>query len=64
MAKRPNNNFKTRELKFKTLIVCEGLTEKNYFNAMKEDLRLPKTIGVDVFQSNKVDCKGVVEEAL
>ena len=64
MAKRPNNNFKTRELKSKTLILCEGLTEKNYFNAMKEDLRLPKTIGVDVFQSNKVDCKGVVEEAL
>ena len=64
MAKRPNNNFKTRELKSKTLILCEGLTEKNYFNALKEDLRLPKTIGVDVFQSNKVDCKGVVEEAL
>lgn len=64
MAKRPNNNFKTRELKSKTLILCKGLTEKNYFNAMKEDLRLPKTIGVDVFQSNKVDCKGVVEEAL
>ncbi|MDQ5930472.1 MAG: hypothetical protein QG594_2260 [Bacteroidota bacterium] len=64
MAKRPNNNFKTRELKSKTLILCEGLTEKNYFNAMKEDLRLPKTIGVEVFQSNKVDCKGVVEEAI
>jgi hypothetical protein len=64
MAKRPKNNFKERQFKSKALILCEGLTEKNYFNAMKEDLRLPKTIGVDVFQSNKVDCKGVVEEAI
>ncbi len=64
MAKRPRNAFKTRELKAKVLILCEGLTEKNYFNAMKEDFRLPKTIGVDVFQSNKVDCKGVVEESI
>jgi transketolase len=64
MAKRPKNKFKLRELKSKVLILCEGLTEKNYFNAMKEDFRLPKTIGVEVFQSNKVDCKGVVEEAI
>lgn len=64
MAKRPSNAFKIRELKAKILILCEGLTEKNYFNAMKEDFRLPKTIGVDVFQSNKVDCKGVVEESI
>jgi hypothetical protein len=64
MAKRPNNNFQTRAFKPKVLILCEGLTEKNYFNAMKEDFRLPKTIGVDVFQSNKVDCKGVVEESI
>ena len=64
MAKRPSNAFKIRELKAKVLILCEGLTEKNYFNAMKEDFRLPKTIGVDVFQSNKVDCKGVVEESI
>lgn len=64
MAKRPSNTFKTRELKSKVLILCEGLTEKNYFNAMKEDLGLPKTIAVNVFQSNKVDCKGVVEEAI
>lgn len=64
MAKRPNNTFKTRSFKPKVLILCEGLTEKNYFNAMKEDFRLPKTIGVEVFQSNKVDCKGVVEEAI
>ncbi|MGQ7946679.1 RloB family protein [Flavobacterium sp. WC2509] len=64
MAKRPNNTFKARAFKTKVLILCEGLTEKNYFNAMKEDFRLPKTIGVDVFQSNKVDCKGVVEEAI
>jgi hypothetical protein len=64
MAKRPDNTFKTRSFKSKVLILCEGLTEKNYFNAMKEDFRLPKTIGVEVFQSNKVDCKGVVEEAI
>lgn len=64
MAKRPKNNFKTRELKSKVLILCEGLTEKNYFNAMKEDFRLPKTVSVNIFQSNKVDCKGVVEEAV
>ena len=64
MAKRPNNTFKTRTFKSKVLILCEGLTEKNYFNAMKEDFRLPKTIGVEVFQSNKVDCKGVVEDAI
>lgn len=64
MAKRPNNTFKTRTFKSKILILCEGLTEKNYFTAMKEDFRLSKTIGVDVFQSNKVDCKGVVEEAI
>lgn len=64
MAKRPSNAFKIRELKAKILILCEGLTEKNYFNAMKEDFRLLKTIGVDVFQSNKVDCKGVVEESI
>lgn len=64
MAKRPNNTFKSRVFKSKVLILCEGLTEKNYFNAMKEDFRLPKTIGVEVFQSNKVDCKGVVEEAI
>lgn len=62
--KRSNNKFKTRVFKTKVLILCEGLTEKNYFTAMKEDLRLPKTVGVEVFQSNKVDCKGVVEEAL
>ncbi len=64
MAKRPNNTFKVRSFKSKILILCEGLTEKNYFNAMKEDLGLPKTIGVSVFQSAKVDCKGVVEEAI
>lgn len=64
MAKRPKNNFKTREFKSKILILCEGKTEENYFNAMKEDLGLPKTISVNVFQSNKVDCKGVVEEAI
>lgn len=64
MARRPSNKFKQREFRDKILILCEGLTEKNYFTAMKEDLRLPKTIGVDVFQSNKVDCKGVVEEAI
>lgn len=64
MAKRPDNNFKSRVFKSKVLILCEGLTEKNYFNAMKEDFRLPKTIGVEVLQSNKVDCKGVVEEAI
>jgi hypothetical protein len=64
MAKRPSNTFKTRGFRSKVLILCEGLTEKNYFNAMKEDFRLPKTIGVDVFQSNKVDCKGVVEESI
>lgn len=64
MAKRPNNTFKTRAFKSKVLILCEGLTEKNYFNAMKEDFRLPKTISVDILQSNKVDCRGVVEEAI
>jgi hypothetical protein len=64
MAKRPNNTFKSRVFKSKVLILCEGLTEKNYFNAMKEDLGLPKTIAVNIFQSNKVDCKGVVEEAI
>lgn len=64
MTKRPGNAFKTRELRSRVLILCEGLTEQNYFNAMKEDLGLPKTIAVNVFQSNKVDCKGVVEEAI
>lgn len=64
MAKRPSNTFKARSFKSKTLILCEGKTEKNYFNAMKEDFCLPKTIGVEVLQSNKVDCKGVVEEAI
>jgi hypothetical protein len=64
MARRPINNFKARSFKEKVLILCEGLTEKNYFNALKEDLGLPKTIAVNVFQSNKVDCKGIVEEAI
>ncbi|MDP5200938.1 RloB family protein [Flavobacterium sp. DG2-3] len=64
MAKRPKNNFKIRNFNSKVLILCEGLTEKNYFNAFKEDLGLPKTIAVNIFQSNKVDCKGVVEEAI
>lgn len=64
MAKRPNNTFKIRTFQSKVLILCEGLTEKNYFNAMKEDFRLPKTVSVNIFQSNKVDCKGVVEEAI
>jgi len=64
MAKRPKNNFKIRNFNSKVLILCEGLTEKNYFNALKEDLGLPKTIAVNVFQSNKVDCKGVVDEAV
>ena len=55
MAKRPNNTFKTRTFQSKVLILCEGLTERNYFNAMKEDFRLPKTIAVSVFQSAKLD---------
>jgi hypothetical protein len=59
MAKRPKNNFKERQFKSKVLILCEGLTEKNYFNAMKEDLGLPKTIAVDV-----IDCKGDVTDVL
>jgi hypothetical protein len=53
MAKRPYNTFKSRVFKAKVLILCEGLTEKNYFNAMKEDFRLPKTVAVNI-----VDCKG------
>ena len=64
MVKRSVSSFKLRTFKSKVLILCEGLTEKNYFNALKEDLGLPKTIAVNVFQSNKVDCKGVVEEAI
>ncbi|MDR7212328.1 RloB family protein [Flavobacterium piscis] len=64
MTKRSKNNFKIRNFNSRVLILCEGLTEKNYFNALKEDLGLPKTIAVNVFQSNKVDCKGVVEEAI
>lgn len=59
MAKRPKNNFKERQLKSKVLILCEGLTEKNYFNALKEDLGLPKTISVNV-----IDCKGDVTDIL
>jgi hypothetical protein len=59
MAKRPNNTFKSRVFKSKVLILCEGLTEKNYFNAMKEDFRLPKTVAVNI-----VDCKGDVEDVL
>lgn len=59
MAKRPNNAFKTREFKSKVLILCEGLTEKNYFNAMKEDLGLPKTIAVNI-----INCKGDVTDVL
>jgi hypothetical protein len=59
MAKRPKNNFKERQLKSKVLILCEGLTEKNYFNAMKEDLGLPKTIAVNI-----IDCKGDVTDVL
>lgn len=59
MAKRPKNSFKTRSFNSKVLILCEGLTEKNYFNAMKEDLGLPKTIAVNV-----IDCKGDVTDIL
>jgi hypothetical protein len=59
MTKRPNNTFKTRSFKSKVLILCEGLTEKNYFSAMKEDFRLPKTIAVNV-----IDCKGDVTDIL
>jgi hypothetical protein len=59
MAKRPNNAFKARAFKSKVLILCEGLTEKNYFNAMKEDLGLPKTIAVNI-----IDCKGDVTDVL
>ena len=59
MAKRPVNNFKSRTFKEKVLILCEGLTEKNYFNAMKEDLGLPKTIAVEI-----TDCKGDVTDVL
>ncbi|WP_417942223.1 RloB family protein [Flavobacterium sp. RS13.1] len=59
MAKRPKNNFKERQFKSKVLILCEGLTEKNYFNAMKEDLGLTKTIAVNV-----IDCKGDVTDVL
>lgn len=59
MAKRPNNAFKTRAFKSKVLILCEGLTEKNYFNAMKEDLGLPKTIAVNI-----INCKGDVTDVL
>lgn len=60
MAKRrPINNFKVRSFKEKIVILCEGLTEKNYFNAMKEDLGLPKTIAVNV-----IDCKGDVTDIL
>ncbi|PJJ09190.1 RloB-like protein [Flavobacterium sp. 1] len=59
MAKRPANNFKSRTFKSKVLILCEGLTEKNYFNAMKEDLGLPKTIAVNI-----IDCKGDVTDVL
>lgn len=64
MSKRPINKFKVRAFKEKVLILCEGETEKNYFNAMKEDFGLPKTISVSVFQSNKTDCKGIVEDAI
>lgn len=64
MVKRSVNNFKIRTFKSKVLILCEGKTEENYFNAMKEDFGLPKTIAVDIFQSNKTDCKGIVEEAI
>lgn len=59
MARRPINNFKVRSFKEKILILCEGLTEKNYFNALKEDLGLPKTIAVSI-----VDCKGDVTDVL
>ena len=64
MSKRPINKFKERTFKQKVLILCEGKTEENYFNAMKEDFGLPKTISVSVFQSNKTDCKGIVEDAI
>lgn len=57
--RRPVNNFKVRSFKEKIVILCEGLTEKNYFNAMKEDLGLPKTIAVNV-----IDCKGDVTDIL
>ncbi|OXA83827.1 RloB family protein [Flavobacterium hercynium] len=57
--KRPVNNFRFREFKAKVLILCEGLTEKNYFTAMKEDLGLPKTIAVNV-----IDCRGDVADVL
>jgi hypothetical protein len=60
MAKRrPVNNFKVRSFKEKIVILCEGLTEKNYFNAMKEYLGLPKNIAVNV-----IDCKGDVTDIL
>lgn len=59
MTKRIKSSFKIREFKEKVLILCEGLTEKNYFNALKEDLGLPKTIAVSI-----VDCKGDVTDVL
>ncbi len=62
--KRPKNNFKNRSLKNKVLILCEGKTEENYFNAFKEDLGLPKSFSVKIFQSDNSDCKGIIEDAI
>lgn len=62
--KRTKNNFKIRSFKSKVLILCEGKTEENYFNAFKEDIGLPKTFSVRVFQSDKTDCRGIVNDAI
>lgn len=64
MSKRPANRFKVRILKNKVLILCEGKTEENYFNAFKEDLGLPKNFSVKVIESDKSDCKGIVLDAI
>ena len=62
--KRPKSNFKVRTFKEKVLILCEGKTEENYFNALKEDLGLPKSFSVKIFQSDKTDCRGIVNDAI
>ena len=64
MSKRPINKFKERTFKQKVLILCEGKTEENYFNAFKEDIGLSKTFSVKFFQSDKTDCRGIVKDAI
>lgn len=61
-------NFKrrppTREPKRKILIICEGKeTEFNYFNSIRQDMRLP-TLQIIIEHPNKTDPRSIVQAAI